>query len=266
MAATPPSIVAGPPLADEPGLGELTLPGWFCSICANGGEAEVLVHYDGGLASGRRVSWTYAELWDHSNAVARALVACGVGKGTRVGVLMTNRPEFLSATFGIALAGGVVATFSTFSTAAELDHLVEVSGISVLLLEARVLNKDFAGILTGLDPAIAGGEAGAIASMRFPYLTHVAAIGDAAGAIEPWGRFLARGAGVAQARVDATTPTRPADPGVLFFSSGSTARPKGILSAHRGVTLQLWRWPKWYRAKPGELRMWSANEIGRAHV
>ena len=79
MAATPPSIVAGPPLADEPGLGELTLPSWFRSICANGGEAEALVHYDGGLANSRRVSWTYAGLWDQANAVARALIACGVG-------------------------------------------------------------------------------------------------------------------------------------------------------------------------------------------
>jgi acyl-CoA synthetase (AMP-forming)/AMP-acid ligase II len=51
----------------------------------------------------------------------------------------------------------------------------------------------------------------------------------------------------------------PADPGALFFSSGSTARPKGILSSHRGVALQLWRWPQWYQAKPGELRVWPAN-------
>ena len=63
-------------------------------------------------------SWTYAELWDRANAVARALIACGVGKGTRVGVLMTNRPEFLSAVFGTGLAGGVSVALSTFSTPA----------------------------------------------------------------------------------------------------------------------------------------------------
>lgn len=131
---------------------------------------------------------------------------------------MTNRPEFLSATFGIAPAGGVVTTFSTFSTAAELDHLVEVSGIAVLLLEAQVLKKNFAGVLAEPDPAIAGGEAGAIASTRFPYLTVVAVIGDASAAIEPWDQFLACGAGVAQARVDArVAQTRPADPGMQFF-------------------------------------------------
>ncbi len=260
MTTAPLSIVAGPQLAEEPGLGDLTLSGWFRTVCANGGAAEALVYYDGGLAGGERIVWTYTELWERANAVARALIACGVGKGTRVGVLMTNRPEFLSATFGIALAGGVATTLSTFSTPAELDYLVEVSGISVLLLEAQVLKKDFAGILADLDAAIAGGEVGAIASTRFPYLTHIAAIGDGVGAIEAWDQFLTRGAGVAQARVDArAAQNRPADPGVLFFSSGSTAKPKGILSAHRGVTLQLWRWPRWYAAQPGDVRCWSAN-------
>ncbi|MDP3676690.1 MAG: class I adenylate-forming enzyme family protein [Novosphingobium sp.] len=255
-----PSLIHGPPLADEPGIGALTLTGWFREVTAQGGDAEALVYYEGGLATGHRVSWSYAELWDRANAVARALLACGVGKGTRVGVLMTNRPEFLSAVFGIALAGGVAATFSTFSTTAELDHLLQASGVSVLLVERQVLKKDFVAMAAQLEPAIAHGMPGGLRSARFPYLTHIAAIGEGLGVAEPWDAFVARGSAEAQALVDARAAgMTPADPAVLFFSSGSTAKPKGILSAHRGVTLQLWRWPRWYQAKPGELRMWSAN-------
>lgn len=256
----PLSIIHGPPLSEEEGLGDLTLSGWFRFICENGGASEALVYYEGGLENGQRVSWSYADLWSRANEVARALIACGVGKGTRVGILMTNRPEYLSAAFGISLAGGVATTFSTFSTQDEIDYLIGASGISVLLLERQVLKKDFASVIADLDPAIADGQAGAITSTKFPFLTHVAAIGEPLGAIEPWANFLSRGSDVAQERVDARAASNsPADPGVLFFSSGSTAKPKGILSAHRGVTLQLWRWPKWYAAKPGELRMWSAN-------
>jgi fatty-acyl-CoA synthase len=260
MTEASPSIIKGPPLAEEEGLGELTLSGWFCTICQNGGDREALVFYDGGLANGTRISWSYAELWARANEVARSLIACGVGKGTRVGILMTNRPEFLAATFGTALAGGVATTLSTFSTPAELDHLVAVSGVSVLLLERQILKKDFAAILAELEPVIASSQPGALASTRYPFLNHLAAIGDDLGVIENWNTFLERGKNVDQARVDARAASNsPADPGVLFFSSGSTALPKGILSAHRGVTLQLWRWPHWYQAKPGELRMWSAN-------
>lgn len=261
MTDTALSILHGLPLDEEEGLGELTLTGWLRAACEGGGDADALVYHDGGLGGGTRVSWTYADLWARANAVARALIACGVGKGTRVGVLMTNRPEFLSATFGIALAGGVATTFSTFSTPSELDHLIEASAISVLLLEGQVLKKDFAAILRDLDPVIGTAVPGELASTRYPFLTHVAVVGSGAGgAIEGWDAFVARGDGVAQARVDARAASvTPADPGVLFFSSGSTARPKGILSAHRGVTLQLWRWPKWYQTGQGDVRVWSAN-------
>ena len=76
--------------------------------------------------------------------MARALRACGLGKGGRVGVMMTNRPEWIAAVFGISLAGGVAVTLSTFSTSPELDYLLQSSGVSVLLFERAVPHKDFA--------------------------------------------------------------------------------------------------------------------------
>ncbi len=254
MTDRPLSIISGPPLSEEEGLGALTLGGWLRDVTERFGSREALVLHEAGGA----IRWTYDDLWDRANAVARALLACGVGKGTRVGVLMTNRPEFLSAVFGVALAGGVAATLSTFSTAAELEHLLQSSACSVLLMERQVLKKDFAEMMTALEPSIASAEPGGLAAPKFPFLRHITSIGGGAGAIEDWDRFLARGQAVAQALVDATAASvTPADPGVLFFSSGSTAKPKGILSAHRGVTLQLWRWKRFYAAGD-DVRIWSA--------
>jgi fatty-acyl-CoA synthase len=193
--------------------------------------------------------------------VARALVACGVGKGTRVGVLATNRLEFLSGVFGTALAGGVAMTVSTFFTPAELETVLQMGGCSVLLLERRVLKKDFAQTLIELEPQIGTARPGEVASTKFPFLRHLAVIDsdEGLGAIEGWGTFLARGNSVDPALVDAAAASvQPSDPGVLFFSSGSTGKAKGILSAHRGVCLQLWRWPQWYDVKVPP-RTWSAN-------
>ena len=84
---------------------------------------------------------------------------------------------------------------------------------------------------------------------------------ESAGGIEGWSSFLARGNAVAPERIDATAAAvSPADPGILKFSSGSTGKAKGILSAHRGVCLQLWRWAQWYDVTPEyPVRMWSAN-------
>ena len=110
--------------------------------------------------------------------MARALRACGVGKDGRVGVLMTNRPEWVAAVFGISLAGGVAVTLSTFSTPAELDYLLGVSGVSVLLFERTVLKKDFAAILAGLEPEIERRRP--LRSARYPFLRHLAMIGEEA--------------------------------------------------------------------------------------
>ncbi len=238
------SLVRGIPLAEEDGIGALTLGGYLKTVVDQFGprEAAVLLQPDGA------VRWSYDELWQQSLDVARALLACGIGKGTRVGILMTNRLEFLSAVFGTALAGGVATTLNTFSTPAELAVLLEASACSVLLLERQVLNKDFAAMLTELEPTLATSAPGKRVSARLPFLHHVALVDsdEAYGGIEGWRSFLARGDAISPALVAAAAATvMPADPGVLFFSSGSTGKPKGILSAHRGVCLQLWRWCKW---------------------
>jgi fatty-acyl-CoA synthase len=252
------SIVRGPPLAEEPGLGELTLAGFLRQATERHAAREALVERrpDGGM-----VRWSYGQLWDRSVAVARALVAGGLGKGERVGVLMTNRAEFLSAVFGAALAGGVATPLSTFSTAHELEHLVAASACSVLLLEPQVLKRNFARMLRDLDPAIAAGAAGRLDSRQFPFLRRLVMLDAEAplGAIETWDGFLAGGASVPADAVAARAATVvPADPGVLFFSSGSTNRPKGILSAHRAVSIQLWRMGPQQRLGDG-VRSWTAN-------
>lgn len=255
MTNTELSVIRGLPLAEEEGLGALTLGGWLAEVTSAYGPREALVMHEGDTVT----RWTYDDLWARANEVARALMACGVGKGTRVGVLMTNRPEFLSAVFGTALAGGVATTISTFSTEPELDHLLQQSACSVLLLERSVLKKDFVSMLSVIEPALATGRQGSVVSTRFPFLRHVAAVGGGSGAVEDWPAFLSRASTVDQARVDAAAASvMPADHGALFFSSGSTSMPKGIINAHRGVTLQLWRWKRFYRSE-SDVRAWSAN-------
>ena len=251
------SCAFGPPLSSEVGVGPLTLGEYLREITWNFGPREAAVLREDETAA----RWTYSDLWDHSFAVARALIACGVTKGTRVGLLMTNRLEFLSGFFGIALAGGVAATISTFFTASELDEVLRASGCTILLFEKNVLKKDFATILAELEPGIRTAEPGSIASLTYPFLRYAVALGDVGGegAIESWDDFLARGKTIIPERVDAASlSVQPSDPGVLFFSSGSTGKAKGILSAHRGVCLQLWRWAQWYGFTEPP-RTWSSN-------
>lgn len=268
------SIVRGIPLSEEEGQGAQSIPGYLREITGRYADREALVmHQPDGV-----VRWSYQELFDRSVDVAKALIACGVGKGSRVGILMTNRPEYLAALFGIAMAGGVSTALSTFSTASELEHLIGVSGISILLFDDRVAKKDFSAMLLELEPAIAAAKPGQLSSAKFPFLQRLVrldsvtdaagekAVSDAGAAFESWADFIEYGGSVATEIVEARADTvAPSDPGGLFFSSGTTSLPKGILHAQRAFAIQWWRWPRVLgidepaRSWTGNGFFWSGN-------
>lgn len=251
------SVSRGEPLSAEPGMGALTLCGFLEEVVASYDEREALVQnrMDGSIER-----WTYADLLARSRAVARSLIALGLGKGERVAILMTNRAEFLSSVFGTLLAGGVAAPIGTFSTQDELAYLLSLSGCSHLLFEPAVLKKDFLSMLGRIDLAIEGQTPERFQSERLPFLQSIAMLGQPSqGAVRGWDDFLDLGRAVSDTRLAARTASvAPADPAVLFFSSGSTAKPKGILSSHQGVAIQLWRMGRQQGLDDG-VRSWTAN-------
>ena len=263
----PLSLVRAMSLTEEPGMGALSMPGYLREVTERFSENEALVMYKGDTVE----RWSYNDLWDRSMEVAKALVANGVTKGTRVGILMTNRSEYLSALFGTAMAGGVSVVLSTFSTPAEMEYLLGVSSISILLFEDRVLKKDFVSIIADLEPSVLDSKPGEISSEKYPFLKllvslpGITAVGDAERKIETvkslenWEAFLKASATVSDEVIEARSAlVMPYDDGALFFSSGTTSLPKGILHAQRSFTIQFWRWPRlWGLKEPA--RCWTGN-------
>ena len=254
------SIFSGPPLDDEPGVFSLTLPGYFTEVTHRYPERDAVVFHE---RDGSVTRWTYQELYAHALGVARALVASGYTKGDLVAVLMTNRPEWLSSVFGILLAGGTVVPLSTFSTAPELAYLLKASCASTLIFERHVLQKDFAAILEEIEPAIAHGKPGSLFSEQFPFLQRLISVDECPpnGVVEAWDDFLRAGEPVTASIVAARSAAiAPCDPGMLYFSSGSTGFPKGIVNSQRGVAIQMWRWGQFLGLPhDGSVRGWGGN-------
>ncbi|MEM7751308.1 MAG: class I adenylate-forming enzyme family protein [Pseudomonadota bacterium] len=90
----------------------------------------------------RRV--TYSELADAAGRLAAGLRHKGVRRGDRVGLLSTNSIEWLEIFFAATALGATLVPFSTWSTARELEFLINDSRIQRLFLIARFGDQNFA--------------------------------------------------------------------------------------------------------------------------
>ncbi len=247
----------GPPAETEEGIGALTLGGFLLEVTRRDPEREAVFFHDPDAGALR---WTYRDVEREARRVARALLAAGAGKDTRVGILMGNRPEWLVAAYGAALAGAVAVPMNTYFEPPELAYVLRHSDVQVLLTQERLLGHAYVDQLAALCPELLDAAPGGLRSAGFPHLRRVAAVGlDATrGAAEPWDAFLAEGERVPGALVDAiAADVTPADRTLIIYTSGTTATPKGILHPHRGPALQSWRFAQQLRLDPS-VRVWSA--------
>ena len=235
--------LSGPRLADTEGIGALTIGAFAEEVCARYAANEALV-FDDPLRDGETVRWTYADLRREARRIAKALVALGIGKGTRVGVLMGNRPEAVAALLGAPMTGAVAVPLSTFSPLPELEYLLRHADVSVLLTQTRLLAREFAADVAGLD------------RRDYPFLTQTAAVGDGS-----WDEFLAPGDRVDDSILDGRIrEVHESDHGLIIYSSGTTDRPKGMLHTNRAPTLQFW-FQKRLFGRHERTRMWTALPV-----
>jgi len=77
--------------------------------------------------------FTYRDVMDQVNRMARGLQDLGVGKGSHVGIFMPNCPQFAVAYFGILKAGGTVVNYSPLYSEQELINQVEETDTDVMI-------------------------------------------------------------------------------------------------------------------------------------
>ena len=175
-------------------------------MCETGHANSPVLHYE-------NVTWTYAELLDISNRIARVLVEeYGLVPGNRVLLRSSNNPMLVACWFAVLKAGGICVTTMQLLRSRELVYIINKAQIEYALCDVTLARE--------MEEA----------QQLAPTLTtalYFSAAGDAASSLDE------SIAGVSSNFENCDTAAD--DTALIAFTSGTTGSPKATMHFHRDI-------------------------------
>jgi long-chain acyl-CoA synthetase len=165
---------------------------------------QVAIYWKDGFA-------TFADIDQKASAIARSLGERGFKPGQRIGLHLANIPQFVYAYFGILKAGGQVVPINVMLKPNELEFLGNDSALTFIVTQ----------------PSFAGNVLSA--RRNIPTLKEIFSLSPPPEGTSPFDDLLKH------AGESLPTKVRPEEVAVIFYTSGTTGRPKGAMLTHHNL-------------------------------
>jgi fatty-acyl-CoA synthase len=170
------------------------------------GDREALVSCHQGLR------YTYAQLGEAVDRLARSLLATGLGAGDRLGIWSPNRAEWVLVQYATAKAGIVLVNINPAYRTSELEYALRQSGCRALIAAPSFKTSDYGAMIEEVRPSLPDLEQ--VVLFETPEWEALASA-DGNGAQLPECQFD--------------------DPINIQYTSGTTGFPKGATLSHHNI-------------------------------
>lgn len=166
---------------------------------------------------------TYQQLDAQRYQAAAAFLAVGIQKGDRIAIWAPNVVEWIIASLGLQTIGAILVPLNTRMKGSEAADIINRSGARLLFTVGE--------FQSGPQTVIRYPEL--LREESLPQLEATILFSGASAHTQSWQAFLAQGAAITKAEVDAAAAKIGADDVMdMLFTSGTTGKPKGVMCAH----------------------------------
>ena len=205
---------------------------------ARGNDAPALWLVD--AATGQETKLSFAQLYERSSRIANHLRNVGVGRGDRILLMLPNRVELWDAMLAAIKLGAVMMPATVQLSTDDLRERIEIGQPTFAIVDAAECGK-FDAIDAPLVKIVVGAQPDAAAT--------------------GWQRFEDGYTGAAQ--FEPRGATRASDPMLLYFTSGTTSKPKLVEHTHESYPVGSLSTMYWIGLQPGDVH-WNISSTGWA--
>lgn len=182
--------------------------------------------------------WTYAEFGRRVQRLSHALRSAGIGKGDRVCILSPNSHFFLESFYGVSQVGAVLVPLNYRLLPADHAYIIQHAGVKALLVDHEYLSvaDEIRSDLPEVELWISAQEEGAVK--------------DGWTGWEDWIRDVSEAEYPQEELLESDLVS-------INYTSGTTARPKGVMLTHRNCALNAYNFATHLRLQHDDVELWT---------